>query len=92
MSRDICVSRLSFSLDDTIEWMTSPDPIKRFKAEFYQLSIRIYNLKTFLKECEENPSDTKLLCSYNLLKAQLHAMETYIYCMQERAKQEHIEL
>ena len=35
-------------LKDTVEMMNSEDYKERFKAEYYQLSIRLYNLTSML--------------------------------------------
>lgn len=79
-------------LKDTIELMQSNDYIDRFKAEYYQLKIRIQKLRDTLEKYKEGTLTFTPRCSYALLEAQLKAMEEYIFYLEQRAKKEEIEL
>lgn len=72
-------------LEDTIELMTSSDYNDRFKAECYQLNIRISKLEAMLEKYENNQLDFVPKCSYELLNSQLEAMINYKDCLLERA-------
>jgi hypothetical protein len=77
-------------LKSTIEMMNSPDYKERFKAEYYQLEIRIGKLINLLSawDCGELGFTPK--CSYDLLEAQLNAMKAYSYMLKRRAEIEEI--
>ncbi len=79
-------------LKDTIPMMGSEDYKERFKAEYDQLEIRIHKLTGMLSAWEVGALSFRPICSYDLLKAQLNAMETYAYLLRERAKIEGIGL
>lgn len=79
-------------LQDTIEMMTSDDFEERFKAEYYQLEIRLNSLAQMLLKYERNELKFKPKCSFDLLNGQLKAMELYKEYLEERAKIENIEL
>ena len=81
-------------LNETIEMMTSADYKERFKAEYYQLKIRLNSLAQMLLKYDE--LNFKPKCSFDLLNGQLKVMELYMECyinvLEERAKIENIEL
>jgi hypothetical protein len=79
-------------LKDTIEMMNSADYKERFKAEVYQLDIRIGKLANMLSawECGELKFQPK--CSYVLLETQLNSMKVYRHLLQMRAEIEGVEL
>lgn len=79
-------------LQDTIELMNSEDFKERFKAEFYQLKIRICNLDNMLLKYELGELPFKPNCSYDLLNGQLKAMRLYQSYLIERAEIENIEI
>ena len=70
-------------LQDTIEMMTSDDFEERFKAEYYQLEIRLNSLAQMLLKYERNELDFKPRCSFDLLNGQLKAMELYKEYLEE---------
>lgn len=74
-------------LVDTIPLMESKDYKERFKAEYYQLTIRIESLKQILDKYKNNT-----LSSYAMLSEQLKNMVTYAACLEVRAKAERINL
>ena len=77
-------------LSDTIELMASVDFKERFKAEYYQLEIRINKLRKIVDNYEYLPFKPK--CSRELLNSQLVSMLTYKSYLLQRAKIEDIEL
>lgn len=82
----------AIELQDTAEMMTSPDYKERFKAEYFQLEIRIGKLDNMLDRLAHGKLDFKPTCPGDLLEAQLNAMKAYHYFLRERAKLEGIEL
>lgn len=79
-------------IGDTAEMMTSPDYKERFKAEYIQLTIRISKLAKMLADWVDGELDFTPTCPFELLRAQLSAMQVYRYTLIERAKLEGIEL
>ncbi len=79
-------------LKETMEMMNSKDFKERFKAEYFQLKIRINGLTAMLEKYKKNELNFKPNCSYDLLNAQLEAMLLYAYFLEERAKIENIKL
>ena len=79
-------------LKDTIHMMQSADYKERFKAELYQLDIRIGKLSNMLSAWAAGNLGFQPTCSYSLLEAQLNAMKIYAHLLRERAQIEGIEL
>lgn len=79
-------------LKNTINMMTSEDYQERFKAEYYQLSIRKNKLQAMIKRYEHKELTFIPKCSIELLTAQVKAMDTYMLILKERARLENIEL
>lgn len=79
-------------LKDTIELMISSDYNNRFKAERYQLDIRINKLQAMLEKYRDNKLDFVPKCSYELLNKQLEAMIQYRDCLLEREIIEDIDI
>lgn len=79
-------------LKDTVELMNSADFKERFKAEYYQLKIRIEGLRTMLDKYKNGTLNFTPNSSYELLFTQLIYMELYLDKLEERAKFENIEL
>ena len=77
-------------LIDTIDLMSSSDYKERFKAEFYQLSIRINKLKALIERIKNN--EFTPTCSLGLLADQLYCMEGYLGVLKDRALVEHIDV
>ena len=78
-------------LKETIELMISSDYNNRFRAEYYQLEVRIDKLQTVLEKYKNNQLDFVPKCSYDLLSKQLEAMIEYRNCLLERAIVEDID-
>ena len=79
-------------LKDTIEMMNSEDFKERFKAEYYQLLIRLYLLKGMLIKWECNMLDFEPKCSKETLENQVIFMQGYINILRLRAQIEEIDL
>ena len=79
-------------LEDTIELMTSNDYKERFKAEFWQLSIRYHKLRDIISRAEVNLLDFRPQCPLYVLRIQLEEMKGYMRTLQERAEIEGIDL
>ena len=79
-------------LKDTIEMMTSEDFKERFKAEYYQLSIRFETLKSMLIKWENNMLDFEPKCSKRTLENQVIFMQGYLGILRLRAEIEEIDL
>ena len=79
-------------LKDTIEMMTSEDFKERFKAEYYQLSLRLYGLTSMLIKWENNMLDFEPKCSKETLENQVIFMQGYMDILRLRAKIEEIDL
>lgn len=72
--------------------MNSPNYKERFKAEYFQLQIRIEGLTVMLEKYRTGTLTFTPSCSYGLLKKQLDAMNFYRACLEERALIENIDL
>lgn len=79
-------------LNETVKMMNSEDFKERFKAEFYQLTIRMEGLSSMLIKYREGTLPFVPKCSYDLLKAQLMAMDMYLEFLEDRALIEDIKL
>lgn len=79
-------------LKETVEMMESKEYKERFKAEYYQLKIRMNGLSNMLKKYKEGTLTFEPSCSYELLHTQLVYMECYLNSLEERAAIEKIEL
>lgn len=78
-------------LADTASMMTSDDYKEQFKAEYYQLKIRLERLEAALKEMD----DKKLyesVCPRKVLEGQVKAMRWYMTILETRASLEKINL
>ena len=79
-------------LKDTIEMMNSADYKERFKAEFYQLLIRLDSLTSMIIKWENNMLDFEPKYSKEILESQVIFMQGYIEILRLRAQIEEIEL
>ena len=77
---------------DLIEMMTSEDFKERFKAEYYQLLLRLDDLKSMLIKWENNMLDFEPKCSKETLENQVIFMQGYLDILRLRAKIEEIDL
>ena len=79
-------------LNETVPMMESVDYKERFKAEFYQLLIRLDNLTCMLINWENNTLDFVPKCSKETLENQVIFMKGYVDILLLRSKIEGIEL
>ena len=79
-------------LNETIEMMNSEDYKERFKAEYYQLSIRLNGLLRMLIKWENGTLDFSPSCSKETLENQVIFMQGYKKILELRAVVEEIEL
>lgn len=80
------------NLNETVSMMQSADYKERFKAEVYQLDIRIGKLESMLSAWEAGELKFQPTCSYDLLEAQLNSMKVYRHFLSERAEIESVKL
>jgi hypothetical protein len=78
--------------EETVPLMLSPDYKERFKAEVYQLDIRIDKLAGMLSAWNNGELKFQPACSYVMLETQLNAMKVYRHLLQMRAEIEGIAL
>ena len=83
---------IKMQLKDTIEMMNSEDYKERFKAEYYQLTIRFDSLTDMLIKWYNNMLDFEPKCSKETLENQIIFMQGYIDILRLRAKIEEIDL
>ena len=83
---------ISMELKDTVEMMGSSDYKERFRAEYFQLKIRMSGLSKMLIKYKEGTLNFTPSCSYDLLSRQLKSMGLYATYLEERADIEGINL
>ncbi len=79
-------------LKDTAKLMNSKDYKQRFRAEVYQLDIRIDKLAGMISAWDSGDLSFTPTCPYVLLETQLNAMKVYRHLLQMRAEFEGVEL
>ena len=79
-------------LKDTIEMMNSEDFKERFKAEYFQLSIRLDALTGMLYKWKNNMLDFEPKCSKETLENQVIFMQGYLDILRLRSELEEIVL
>lgn len=82
----------AMKLKDTSEMMNSEDFKERFKAEYYQVLIRLDGLVGMLMKWENNMLNFKPKCSKETLENQVIFMQGYKNILELRAEIEGIEL
>ena len=80
------------NLNETVPMMESTDYKERFKAEFYQLLIRLDRLTSMIIKWENNMLDFEPNCSKETLENQVIFMKGYVDILLLRAKIEGIDL
>ena len=80
------------TLKDTVNLMLGNDFKDRFRAEYYQLKIRMNSLETMLDKLTKGELDFKPKCPIGLLQQQLDTMRQYLGILQIRASIEDIDL
>lgn len=79
-------------LKDTITMMNSLDYKERFKAEYYQLKIRLEKLTIMLQQLDKGELKFKPDSPVTVLVTQKSHMEAYLNCLELRAGAEGITL
>ena len=79
-------------LKDIVEMMNSEDFKERFKVEYYQLLLRLDDLKSMLIKWENNMLDFEPKCSKETLENQVIFMQGYLDILRLRAEIEEINL
>lgn len=79
-------------LEQTVDLMNNEDYKERFRAEYFQLTIRIEGLFNMLCKYKNNTLPFTPSCSFDLLNGQLKAMNLYKEYLKERAVIEGINL
>ena len=80
------------NLTDTVALMNGSDFKDRFRAEYFQLSIRLSKLEKMLCEMKAGALTFTPKCSYELLHEQAVYMKQYKRVLEKRAKIESIDL
>jgi hypothetical protein len=70
--------------------MKSDNYILRFKAEYYQLRIRIRKLEDMLTKYHNNELTFTPICPFDILKDQVSSMKKYSSILEIRAEIENI--
>lgn len=79
-------------LEDTVAMMVSEDYKERFKAEYFQLAVRVDGLKNMLNKWDKRELNFTPNCPRNVYVDQLKCMEIYMNTLEDRARLEHIDL
>lgn len=79
-------------LNETIPAMNSDDFKERFKAEYWQLKIRMDGLERTLYAYQQGTLKFTPKCSYNCLHEQFVYMKCYLDILKRRAAIEGVEL
>ena len=79
-------------LKDTVVMMESSDYQERYKAEYYQLKVRVEKLVAMLEKYATGTLSFTPSCSYEVLFEQLVYMRSYMRILKERAKLEGVAL
>lgn len=79
-------------LKDTVELMTSEDYKERFKAEYWQLKIRLEKFRKMFVQNEAETLSFMLKTPLYHLRMQEDAMGKYLEMLELRAKLEGIDL
>jgi len=79
-------------LSQTVEMMTSSDYKERFKAEYYQVQIRLEKLRVMLEKWDKNKLDFTPTCPKSTYTWQIKVMEDYLQILKARANMEGVGL
>ena len=80
------------NLLETGNMMGSADFKERFRAEYFQLKLRLEGLEGMLKKYKEGTLTFTPICSYDLLNSQARVMKVYLEILEERAEKENVNL
>lgn len=79
-------------LSETVEMMNSTDYKERFKAEYFQLKIRVNGLKNMLDKWDRGELNFTPDCPREIYNDQMEYMMNYMTVLANRAFREHIDL
>ena len=79
-------------LNETVEMMNSVDYKERFKAEYYQIKIRVCGLQNMLVAWDNDKLKFEPTCPRSTYDLQLKAMMEYKAILEMRAVMEHIDI
>ena len=82
----------AMELNQTIDMMNSEDYKERFKAEYYQLKIRVRELSFMVADWDAGELEFTPTCPRSTYDLQLKAMRDYMAILEARAVMEGIEL
>lgn len=77
-------------LNETVEMMNSESYQERFKAEYYQLKIRVWGLQNMLSAWDNDKLTFEPTCPRSTYELQLRAMQDYKALLEMRAVMENI--
>lgn len=86
------MDKTQITLESTCEMMNSKDFKERFRAEYFQLKIRMTGLGNMLKKYKEGTLNFSPNCSFDLLNGQYKSMDMYASYLEERALIENVDL
>ena len=79
-------------LSETVEMMNSADYKERFRAEYFQLKIRINGLKNMLDKWDKGELNFTPTCPREIYNDQMEYMMNYMTVLANRAELEHVDL
>lgn len=79
-------------LDETISYMVGDYYMHRFKAEYYQLKIRLDKLEDMLNKWAKGKLKFTPTCPRSTYDLQIRAMKDYLAILEARAKMENVDL
>ena len=79
-------------LSETVEMMNSADYKERFRAEYFQLKIRVNGLKNMLDKWDKGELDFTPTCPREIYNDQMEYMMNYMTVLANRAYIEHVDL
>ena len=79
-------------LNETVKLMSSADYKDRFRAEYWQVKIRLEKLRKMIARYQAGTLDFTPSCSLELLKEQVEPMQNYLDTLEVRAEVEEISL
>lgn len=79
-------------LSETVEMMNSTDYKERFKAEYFQLKIRVNGLKNMLDKWDRGELGFTPTCPREIYNDQIEYMVNYMTVLADRAVLENVNL
>lgn len=79
-------------LGDTVEMMNSENYKERFRAEYYQIKIRVCGLQNMLAVWDNDKLPFNPMCPRSTYNLQLRAMTDYKALLEMRAVMENIDI